>query len=188
VRPITRFFVNVLSAVQADRIADRLSSLLSKVRLHRLNRQGIPLRFVPQGGHYFEIAGDLSKFSFDPTSHIKSDTFIECGGGVTIGRYFHPGRRLTIYSATHNYASGTRIPYDDVHLHKPVTIGDFVWCGANVTVMPGVTIGEGAIIGGGSVVVKDVPRCAIVGGNPARILKYRDIEHFDRLKTAGQFE
>lgn len=43
-------------------------------------------------------------------------------------------------------------------------------------------IGEGAIIAIGSVVVKDVPRCAIVGGNPAKVIKYRDIEKFEITK------
>lgn len=183
-----RILIEVLALISADRIATKWASLMAKVRLTRLRRQGIHLNFVAQGGHYFEIAGDPRKFSIDITSHIKSDSFIECSGGVAIGRYFHPGRGLTIYSATHNYAAGTRIPYDDIHIPKPVSIGDFVWCGANVTIVPGVTIGEGAVIGAGSVVVKDVPRCAVVGGNPARVLRYRDIEHFDRLKAAGKFE
>jgi acetyltransferase-like isoleucine patch superfamily enzyme len=185
---IQRLLIAALLLLQADRIATKWASLMTKVRLRRLQRQGIHLNFVAQGGHFFEIAGDLGKFSIDATSHLKSDTFIECGGGVAIGRYFHPGRGLTIFSATHNYDAGSRIPYDDIHIPMPVSIGDFVWCGANVTLLPGVTVGEGAVIGAGSVVVKDVPRCAIVGGNPARVLKYRDIERFDRLKAAGQFE
>ena len=50
-----------------------------------------------------------------------------------------------------------------------------------------VTIGDGAIIAAGSVVVKDVPRCAIVGGNPAKVIKYRDIEHFDKLEKEGKY-
>lgn len=185
---LQRLLVAVLLLLNADRIGTKFASLMAKGRLQRLRRQGIHLHFVPQGGYYFEIAGDSRNFSIDATSHIKSDTFIECSGGVAIGRYFHPGRGLTIYSATHNYAAGSRIPYDDIHIPRPVAIGDFVWCGANVTILPGVTVGEGAVIGAGSIVVNDVPRCAIVGGNPARVLKYRDIKHFDRLKAAGEFE
>ena len=59
--------------------------------------------------------------------------------------------------------------------------------GNRVTVVGGVSIGEGAIIAAGSVVTKDVPRCAIVGGNPARIIKYRNIEHFEKLKKEKRF-
>lgn len=180
--------VRALAMLRFDKLADKTASLLSKVRLHRLRSAGIELNFVPQGGFYFEIAGDVRKFSIDPTSHIKSDTFIECSGGVRIGRYFHPGRGLTIFSTNHNYVFGTRIPYDSTVIEKPVTIEDFVWCGANVTIVPGVRVGEGAVIAAGSVVTKDVPRCAVIGGNPACILKFRDIERFDDLKAKNLFE
>ena len=57
--------------------------------------------------------------------------------------------------------------------------------GARVLVVPGVRIGEGAIIGMGSVVVQDVPPLAIVSGNPAQVLTYRSKADFDRLKAAG---
>jgi serine acetyltransferase len=188
VRATTRLLATLLVVLGVDRLCERWSSLITKVRLVRLHRLGVTLHFVPQGGHAFEIAGDLRQFRIDPTSHIKSDTFIECSGGVRIGRYFHPGRGLTIFSLNHNYEHGTRIPYDEAHLLRPVVIEDFVWCGANVTILPGVTVGEGAVVGAGSVVTKDVPRCGVVGGNPARVLKHRDIERFERLKTQGRFE
>jgi acetyltransferase-like isoleucine patch superfamily enzyme len=68
-----------------------------------------------------------------------------------------------------------------------VHIKDFVWCGNNVTIIPGITIGEGAIIAAGAVVVKDVPDCAIVGGNPAQIIKYRNKEAFYKLKSEKKF-
>ena len=59
---------------------------------------------------------------------------------------------------------------------KPVVIEDFVWCGANVTILPGVKIGEGAIVGAGSVVVKDVPKYAVVAGNPARVISHYNFD------------
>lgn len=54
---------------------------------------------------------------------------------------------------------------------KAVTIGDDVWVGGNAIILPGVTIGNGAIIGAGSVVTKDVPELWIAAGNPARLLR-----------------
>ena len=57
----------------------------------------------------------------------------------------------------------------------------------NVCITPGVYIDEGAIVAMGAVVTKDVPKCAIVGGNPARVLKYRDIQHYDRLDDLQQY-
>ena len=54
---------------------------------------------------------------------------------------------------------------------RPIVIEDKVWIGINSTILPGVKIGYGAIIGAGSVVTKDVPAMAVVAGNPARIIK-----------------
>ncbi len=56
---------------------------------------------------------------------------------------------------------------------KPVTIGDDVWIGARVIILPGVTIGQGAILAANAVVTKDVPEYAVVGGNPAKLIKFR---------------
>ncbi len=130
---------------------------------------------------------DFSKFSIHETSHLKSDTVIECSGGVTIGKYLHTGRGLTIFSTNHNYRSQNYIPYDLEDLIMPVIIKDFVWIGANVTILPGVTIGEGVVVGGGAVVTKDVPDYAIVGGNPAKIISYRDVDKFLELKMKKKF-
>ena len=70
---------------------------------------------------------------------------------------------------------------------KEVVIGNWVWCGANVTIVPGVHIGDGAVIGSGAVVTKNVPECAVVAGNPAKIVKFRSKEQFYRLKQEGKF-
>ena len=142
--------------------------------------------FVSQGEGGLSVASP-EKLIIDSTSHFKSGAYIDCHGGVKIGRYFHTGRGLTVFSSNHIYNNDNYIPYDSVSLDEPVIIEDFVWCGANVTIMPGVTIGEGAVIGGGSVVVKDIPKYAIAAGNPAKVIKYRDIEKYEELKKKGSF-
>ena len=107
-------------------------------------------------------------------------------GKVTIGNYFHSGIECMMVTSNHNY-EGDAIPYDDTYVHKNVNIGDGVWFGNRVLVCGNVNIGEGAIIAAGSVVCKDVPECAIVGGNPAKVIKYRDKEQYFKLKSEGKF-
>lgn len=179
---------NLVFFFSIDKILRYIQQVAIEVYLKRIEkRHGVKINFVNQGDGGITIAGDISKFKIDITSHLKSGTFIECSGGVDIGRYFHAGRGLTIFSTNHNYLSNKSIPYDEVVILKPVRIKECVWVGANVTIVPGVTIGEGAIIGSGAVVTKDVPDGAVVGGNPAKIIKYRDIETFRRLKEEGKF-
>lgn len=111
---------------------------------------------------------------------------ISGGGKVFFGNYFHSGQDCLIITQNHNY-EGDMIPYDKTVVKKEINIGNCVWFGHRVIVVGNVTIGDGAIVAAGSVVVKDVPRCAIVGGNPARILKYRDIEHYNNLEKLERF-
>jgi len=111
---------------------------------------------------------------------------ISGGGKVKFGDYFHSGKECLIITQNHNY-EGSKIPYDETYVLKSVEIEDCVWFGHRVIVIGNVKIGEGAIIAAGSVVCKDVPPCAIVGGNPAKIIKYRNIEHYNKLKHSGAF-
>ena len=107
-------------------------------------------------------------------------------GKIVIGNYFHSDPRCQIITSFHNY-EGNAIPYDLSFIHKDVVIGDCVWLGNNVIILGGVTIGEGAIIQAGSVVCKSIPPYAIAGGHPAVPFKYRNQEHYEKLKQEQKF-
>ena len=112
--------------------------------------------------------------------------FINGGGKVTIGSYFHSGIECMIITSNHDYNTGQLIPYGVGYNSPEVVIEDFVWLGRRVTILPGSKIGEGAIIQAGAVVHGEIPAYAIAGGNPAKPFKYRDIEHFKKLKSEGK--
>lgn len=132
--------------------------------------------------HYSKVTGHTYM-----DDHVSLNGMEISGKGrVEIGKYFHSGTECLIITSNHNY-EGAAIPYDKMNITKDVKIGDFVWFGSRVTVLPGVTIGEGAIIQAGAVVVKNIPPYAIAGGNPAKVFKYRDIEHFKMLKEQRRF-
>ena len=109
-------------------------------------------------------------------------------GNVTIGNNFFSGIECLIIAQNHDYDHGNRIPYGDGYTYKDIEIGDFVWFGSRVMILPGTKIGEGAIIQGGAVVHGEIPPYAIAGGNPAKVFKYRDIERFKKLKAEGQYK
>lgn len=111
---------------------------------------------------------------------------IQGTANVAIGNNFHSGIDCMIITDSHNY-EGAAIPYDTTVISKDVVIGDNVWLGNRVIILPGVHIGEGAIIQAGSVVVNDIPKYAIAGGHPAKVFSSRDVEHYEKLKKEGKF-
>ena len=108
-------------------------------------------------------------------------------GKVVIGNNFHCGEECLILTDNHNYDKGEAVPYDASYTLKETIIEDNVWLGSRVILLPGVTLGEGCIVQAGSVVIKSVPKYAIVGGNPAVEFKKRNIEHYNRLKADQKF-
>lgn len=108
-------------------------------------------------------------------------------GKVIIGDNFHSGHGCYLVTQNHDYDNSDFIPYGPTSVQETITIADNVWFGVCVIVLPGVSIGEGAIIQAGSVVCGDIPAYAIAGGHPAKVFKYRDIEHYEELKALQRF-
>lgn len=113
------------------------------------------------------------------------------GANIFMGNFCSLAKNIRIYlGGSHCIDCITTYPFG--HIHKEVfpfhgrqhpapsadvIIGNDVWIADDVTIMPGVTIGDGAVIANGSHVVKDVPPYAIMGGNPAQIIRYRFSEN-----------
>lgn len=126
-----------------------------------------------------------SKLNLGDNCHFNGMT---TGGAgiVTIGDNFHSGPECVIWTENHNI-NGLALPYDDTYVIKNVLIGDNVWLGRRVMILPGVTIGDGAVIQAGSVVVSDIPSLAIAGGSPAKVFSMRNKEHYDNLLKEERF-
>ena len=110
---------------------------------------------------------------FGKNIHLGKNVFINSccqfqdQGGIFIGDNCLIGPGTMLATLNHGFA-----PTDRPNMtHAPIRIGSGVWMGAHVTVLPGVTIGDNAIIAAGAVVTKDVPADMIVGGVPARVIK-----------------
>lgn len=131
---------------------------------------------------------DAENIEIENNVYIGFGGFFVATGGIKIGSGTIIAHKVEIMTRNHNYDSCNlqAVPYDGTYILKSVCIGENVWIGAHVLVLPGVSIGEGAVIAAGSVVTKDVPPYAVVGGNPAKIVKYRDREKYEELKSKGK--
>ena len=103
---------------------------------------------------------------------------------ITIGNQVMFGPRVCLYTAGHPLDAATR--NTGLEFGKPIAIGDDVWLGGNVVVLPGVTIGAGTVVAAGSVVSRDLPPHVLAAGNPLQVL--RPITEADRPKGEAQKE
>lgn len=100
---------------------------------------------------------------------------------LIIGDFCSIANTTFVLGGNHNYSHFSTFPSKvrflgairEAYSNGPIVVSDDVWLGIDTMVMSGVTIGQGAVVAARSVVVKDVPPYAIVGGNPAKIIKYR---------------
>ena len=109
---------------------------------------------------------------------MSKDIAFYADNGIKIGNDVVIAKDVSFISTDHGFKDTTKkINEQDYQLGlKPLTIGNDVWIGEKVIILKAVTVGDGAVIGAGSVVTKDVPAYAVVAGNPARILSYRKNE------------
>lgn len=113
---------------------------------------------------------------------IGDTAFLDGRSGLTIGRNVNLGSHVTIYTRQHDPDAP-----DFLEVGAPVIIHDRAWVSSHSLVLPGVTIGEGAVVAAGSVVTKDVAPFTIVGGVPAKYLRDRNRNLTYELGYAKRF-
>lgn len=132
------------------------------------------------------------------TFHIESDFWCDYGYNITIGEHFYANHNTVILDCakvtfgshvligpncgfyTAGHPLDTRRRNQGLEYARPITVGDNVWIGGGVSVMPGVTIGSNTVIGSGSVVTKDIPSGVVAVGNPCRVLHAVTEEDMDQ--------
>lgn len=103
---------------------------------------------------------------------------------VTIGDNVLFAPNVSLYTAGHPLDVERRVA--GIEYARPITIGNNVWVGGSVTILPGVSIGDNSVIGGGSVVTKDIPANVLAVGSPCKVLREINdadkIDNFERLR------
>ncbi len=179
---------DMMSGQMYDAVEPELVELLDATadRIHRLNqippsrrqeREAILRDLLGRTGERFKIVGNFfCDYGFNIS--VGEDFFANTGlvildeAPVTFGDHVFLGPGCHFYTAGHPLDVERRNKGMEYSL--PITVGNNVWMGGHVSVMPGVTIGDNTVIGGGSVVVKDIPAGVLAAGNPCRVIKKID--------------
>jgi acetyltransferase-like isoleucine patch superfamily enzyme len=141
-------------------------------RIERPYRLRMGERCVLQRQVWLNIGSDSASLDIGAYSFIGQGTEIEVSREVRIGRgaLIAPG----VFITDHNHDTRRGRPmFEQPCIAAPVVIGDDVWIGANAVILPGVMIGDGAVVAAGAVVSRNVDAATVVGGVPARVLRYR---------------
>jgi acetyltransferase-like isoleucine patch superfamily enzyme len=158
-----------------------------RVRRHRLKL----LREI-QGGEHLHLGGRVNviaprNLNLGKYVRMGGNCYLNCAGGISIGNHTILSRNVTIYSYDHDFKSEDALPFGNGKILKPVQIGSYVWIGMNVCIAPGTKIGNGAIIGLGTVVSGEIPENAICVSEKARIVGFRDAHTARKLAADQRF-
>ncbi len=142
------------------------------VRIERAAQVRLGPRCVLHPQVWLNVTSGQASLSIGDHTFVGRNTTIEVSGEVSIGRagLIAPGVYITDHN--HDTAPGASM-FERPCVVAAVRIGDDVWIGANAVILPGVEIGDGAVVAAGAVVSRSVPPNAIVGGVPARLIRYR---------------
>ena len=107
-------------------------------------------------------------------SSIGPYGFVGCSGKITIGKNVMFGPKCSLFAENHNFSdTKTSIKSQGVN-QKGITVEDDCWIGSNVTILDGVTIGKGSVIGAGTLITKDVPAGSVVIDKRTKVIKSRE--------------
>lgn len=125
-------------------------------------------------GRYSSINCTARIWNNHPIECVSTHPFLDYPIFSSWERYIHKVELVNKYGI---YKENAKFENSNIRDNKPIIIGNDVWIGANVVILPGVKVGDGAIVAAGAVVTKDVAEYAIVGGVPAKLIRYRFSEN-----------
>jgi acetyltransferase-like isoleucine patch superfamily enzyme len=146
----------------------------ARSRIDHSWRVGLGARCVLEENVWLALSSPQAELSIGEFGFLGRDVEIEVSGTIRIGRgaLIAPGVYMTDHN--HDVRLTSEAMFERPCLVAPIDIGDDVWIGAKAVILPGVSIGTGAIVAAGAVVNRDVPANAIVGGVPARLIRMRE--------------
>jgi maltose O-acetyltransferase len=169
-----KLYTKILNTyIQSRYLGARLRSIALGMKISNFKKHIYLMRGVVFENHRQTYIGEWV--------FINNHTVFSTPYGVTIGNYVMIGPKCLFASVHHRFGDWKKPMIFQKPEIRPIVIEDDVWIGANVTVLGGVTIGRGSVIAAGAVVTKNVKPYSIVGGIPAKLIKYR----FDE-KTIGK--
>ena len=159
-----------------------------KMKLESRLYSGAVRRRAKKCGRILNVLGPGVNVTFNTTIGegvgFGKDVKIRGDGPVFIGNFAAIAEDTLIYTQVHDYDNSKILPFGGGFTYPETRIDDYAWIGMRSIVLPGAHIGEGAIVQAGSVVMGKVPPCAIVAGNPAKVIGWRDFDHYNKIKVA----
>jgi maltose O-acetyltransferase len=186
-----KFKEKIKALLKKNKFFRAIAWILAESRMYRLRQiSNSKCREIGKGAYIDENVkiNRPDRVIIKNNACIHSGSVINSKGGLIIGKNVIISYNCTIFTSNHRYRGAKSIPFDNVSILQPVVIEDYVWIGMNVSIYPGIEIGEGAIVSMGSVVTKNIPPLAIVRGNPAEVVRYRDEENYYNLKENGKIQ